>query len=73
MDDKKVIKKVIRRPGDIEPTGNVDPAGDDTEGHSMLQLELARNVASSRSREAAEWARSEKARRASKGQEKRSR
>ena len=68
MDDK-----AIRPTGDVDPSDTADPGGDDTEGHSMLQLELARQVASSRAKEAADWARSEKARRESKGPEKRSR
>jgi hypothetical protein len=35
----------------------------DTEGHSLFMAELGRQMAGDRSREAAEWARGEKARR----------
>ena len=40
-------------------------AGDrpDVEGHSLLQADLHRQIATSRSREAAEWARQEQLRR----------
>lgn len=77
MSDK--VKRAPRKVETPDPTSATTTAGDaagagaDTEGHSMLQLELARQMATSRSREAAEWARSEKARREAKGSVKRPR
>jgi hypothetical protein len=41
----------------------VEPDQDDTEGHSLLNVELHRTIAASRAREVADWGRSEKARR----------
>jgi hypothetical protein len=51
---------------DREPaSGTGEPAVDakDVEGHSMLQAQFGQQQATTRSREAAEWARGEKARR----------
>lgn len=44
-----------------EPTDTSEES--DTEGHSLLQAELHRQIATSRTREAADWARGEAARR----------
>jgi hypothetical protein len=51
---------------DREPasgTGDAPVDADDVEGHSMLQAQFGQQTATTRSREAAEWARGEKARR----------
>jgi hypothetical protein len=45
-------------PGPTDP-----PDNDDVEGHSLLDVQLGQQMAANRSREAAEWARGEKARR----------
>jgi hypothetical protein len=48
-----------REPGvDPERTPTADPE-EDTEGHSMLAFEQARNIAHDRAREAQDWARKE--------------
>ncbi len=56
-------------PPDQGSEETVDEA--DTEGHSLLQAELHREIATSRSREASDWARGEAARRAAKDSKKR--
>jgi hypothetical protein len=43
-------------------TGDADDT-DDVEGHSMLQAQFGQHVATTRSNDAAQWARGEKARR----------
>jgi hypothetical protein len=51
---------------DREPVMGDDesrPEEDDVEGHSLLQAQFGQQVATTRSREAGEWARGEKARR----------
>ena len=52
-------------PGDQPDAGQptVEPQEDDTEGHSLLNVELHRTIAASRAKEVADWGRSEKARR----------
>lgn len=68
MTTKKTDKDPARKPA----TGAGEIAADaaDTEGHSMLHAEFHRQVATSRSREAVEWSRSEQARKQSKGKDK---
>ena len=52
------------RPPDESPDQPETPTDNESvEGHSMLNLELHRQIATSRSREAADWAASERARR----------
>ena len=48
-------------PGPTDP-----PVEDDVEGHGLLDVQLGQQLAANRSREAAEWARGEKARREAK-------
>ncbi len=50
--------------------GPTDPPDDDVEGHGMLDAQLGQAIDANRSRQAADWARGEKARRESKGQDK---
>jgi hypothetical protein len=45
-------------PGPTDP-----PDDDDVEGHGLLDIQLGQQMAVTRSREAADWARGEKARR----------
>jgi hypothetical protein len=44
-------------------TAEAEPGEDDVEGHSLLDIQYGQQMAANRSREAAEWARGEKARR----------
>jgi hypothetical protein len=44
-------------------TADAAPDDDDVEGHSLLNAQFGQQIAASRSRDAAEWARGEKARR----------
>jgi hypothetical protein len=63
-----VSTKTPRTPSiqDGEPVAGSDepqPDGNDVEGHSLLGAQFGQQMAATRSREAAEWARGEKARR----------
>lgn len=58
-DMREQRKEAILDPADAEDES-------DTEGHSLLQAELHRQIATSRTREAADWARGEAARRKAK-------
>jgi hypothetical protein len=49
-------------PGPTDPTDPLDEG--EVEGHSLLDVQFAQQMAANRSREAAEWARGENARRA---------
>jgi hypothetical protein len=48
-------------PGPTDPTDPLDE--DEVEGHSLLDAQFGQQMAAQRSREAAEWARGENARR----------
>lgn len=62
-DMREQRKEATPEPADAmrEPADSGDES--DTEGHSLLQAELHRQIATSRTREAADWARGEAARR----------
>jgi hypothetical protein len=60
------VNTKLPRDPDRDPApapGPTDPPDDDVEGHGLLDIQLGQQMAASRSREAAEWARGEKARR----------
>ncbi|MBA2488575.1 MAG: hypothetical protein H0V36_04525 [Chloroflexi bacterium] len=63
-DMREQRKEALPDPEDTEQ-------GSDTEGHSLLQAELHRQIATSRTREASDWARGEAARRKVKDRAKR--
>ena len=52
-----------RAPGPTDPIDPLDEEQDEVEGHSLLDAQHGLQVAANRSREAAEWARGENARR----------
>jgi hypothetical protein len=57
-------KKPHQDPDRGPATGPTDPPDEgDVEGHSLLGAQFGQQIAANRSREAAEWARGEKARR----------
>lgn len=68
MDDER--KRTAETP-DVDAPAVPGEGEDDVEGHSMLQMELHRQIATSRSKEAGDWARSEAARRAANTDKKR--